>query len=315
MLVLLYEFGCSLRPAARSFRVRPHSGLDAMARTTRSGNKEGRNRYFIEAVGKAIDVVAAFHGRPEGMTVDQVASLTGIPKSSAYRLLCTLVESRVLQQSPDNTYSLGPRLFELASSAQPNLKKLAEPVMRSLWAKVRETINLGVLDGNEVLFLSRIVSPHPFRLDVAEGTRFSVHATALGKAMTAFLPEEKTRLILRHTRFERFTPHTIPSAKAFLEELARIRRAGYSIDDEEAVEGGRCLAAPISNAEGAVVGALSISGPATRINAARLPELAALLMAACRRISADLGAPPLEEPAAGGAHPAKTIGLELRFRS
>jgi IclR family transcriptional regulator, KDG regulon repressor len=249
-------------------------------------------RYYIEAVGKAINALFAFEGHSEGLSLDDVVAHTGIAKSSVYRLLCTLVETGLIEfKADEGRYLLGSKLFQLASSAQPNIRKVAEPQMRKLWANVQETVNLGVLNNNEIFYLSRIVSPHPFRLEVSEGGRAFIHATALGKAIAAYLPKESVKAILRERKMLPSTPKTITNALRFWEELEKIRTVGYAIDNEESVEGARCIAAPIFNAGGDVIAAISISGPITRINKAEIFRLAGLLKGSCREISARLGYP------------------------
>lgn len=239
-----------------------------------------------------MDVFFAFQGHPEGLTLDDLVAHTKIARSSVYRLLCTLVETGLLElQVDEGKYLLGSKLFQLTSSAEPKIRRVAEPRMRKLWAQVQETVNLGILDGNEICFLSRIVSPHPFRLEVSEGGRASLHATGLGKAIAAYLPKESVRAILKGKKLVASTPKTITNIVRFWEELEKIRAVGYAMDNEEIVEGGRCIAAPIFNASGEVVAALSISGPTTRINNEKIPRLASLLKSTCREVSACLGFP------------------------
>jgi IclR family KDG regulon transcriptional repressor len=254
------------------------------------GRRTPTGRYFIEAVGKAIEVLWAFRGRSEGLTIDEATAQTHIAKSSVYRLLCTLVDTGILEfESESGRYFLGAQYFQLAASAEPNIKRVAEPFMRKLWTQVQETINLGVLNAAEVLFLSRIVSPDPFRLEMSAGGRAPLYCTALGKAMAAHLPWEQVESTLREKKMRRLTSKTITNPRRFSEEMAKIRRIGYAVDDEEIVEGGRCVASSIFDAEGKIVGALSISGPATRISSVRVPELAAALKETCSGISERLG--------------------------
>jgi IclR family KDG regulon transcriptional repressor len=276
-------------PKLKSDRDLPNS---MKTRTAPKKNNVPSGRYYIEAVGKAMDVLFAFQGHSEGLTLDDVVSHTTIAKSSVYRLLCTLVEAGLLElQGDEGRYLLGSKLFQLTSSAEPSIRKVAEPRMRKLWAEVQETVNLGVLSSNEIYFLSRIVSPHPFRLEVSEGGRAFIHATALGKAIAAYLPKESVGAILKEKKMAPSTSKTITNVARFWEELENIRAVGYAIDNEEIVEGGRCIAAPIFNAGGHVIAALSISGPTTRINNAKVPQLATLLKSTCREISARLGYP------------------------
>jgi len=254
------------------------------------GRKAPTGRYFIEAVGKAVEVLWAFQGRSEGLTIDEAAAHTHIAKSSVYRLLCTLVDTGILNFEPESgRYFLGAQYFQLAASAEPDIKRVAEPFMRRLWMQVQETINLGVLNAGEVLFLSRIVSPHPFRLEMSTGGRSPLYCTALGKAMAAHLPWDQVERILQERKMQRLTSKTITNPRKFSDEMAKIRSIGYAVDDEEVVEGGRCVASAIFNAESRVAGALSVSGPATRISTARVPELASALKDTCSGISERLG--------------------------
>ena len=161
--------------------------------------------------------------------------------------------------------------------------------MRRLADSVKETINLGVMDGKDVVYLFKLACPHPFRVDVSEGTRASFHATALGKVIAAYLPHQRVEGLLRETRLKKYTPQTITTGERFRSEMYKIREQGYSTDNEEMVLGGRCLAAPIFNGRGDVAGALSVSGPARRIGHPPHPELVQALKETTRAISAKLG--------------------------
>src|SRR5437667_1593330 len=271
-------------------------------RTAVEARKRGSpKRYFIEAVGKAIEVMWAFHGKPEGLTIDEVVAATRIAKSSAYRILCTLVHAEMLAIDPDQgRYLISSRFFQLATSVEPDLRRVAEPHMRRLRAELNETINLGKLAGSEVIFVSRFASQHPFRVEVSEGSRGALHATALGKIIAAHLPHERLEQILTAKKMERLTPNTIVSPRRFWNELVKIRDAGYAVDNEEAIEGGRCMAAPIFDARGEVVAALSVSGPVTRITESRLNTIADQLKQTCRAISSAMGYTSVTE---GAAHP------------
>ncbi|HXK58691.1 MAG TPA: IclR family transcriptional regulator [Acidobacteriota bacterium] len=250
----------------------------------------GRGPYFVEAVGKAIDIVWAFHNQSKGLTIEEVVAITNIAKSTTYRLLCTLVEAGILTLDQERErYLLSPRFFNLAASAQPDLRTVAEPEMIRLWNTVEETTNLGILEGREVLYLAKIASPHPFRLEVSEGTRAPIHSTALGKAMAAFLPRERVGAIIREEGLKKYTPNTITNERRFWKELDETRARGYALDNEEMHVGGRCIARPIFDAENQVIGAISVSAPLFRM---KIPPTKAILDAlklAADRISAQFG--------------------------
>jgi DNA-binding IclR family transcriptional regulator len=121
------------------------------------------------------------------------------------------------------------------------------------------------------------------------GASNPVHCTSVGKAILAFLPEDRAADVLRRTRFERFTTRTIPNAEALRVEMEKTRRRGYAVDDEEFEEGLRCIAVPLLDAQRLPVGAVSISGPSFRVTAQKLPSIANHLLQCVRGISADMG--------------------------
>jgi DNA-binding IclR family transcriptional regulator len=116
-----------------------------------------------------------------------------------------------------------------------------------------------------------------------------VHCTSVGKAILAFLPEERAADVVRRTRFERFTHRTIASADALRTEMEKTRRRGYAVDDEEFEEGLRCIAVPLLDAQRLPVAAVSISGPSFRVTAQKLPSIANQLLQCVRGISSDMG--------------------------
>jgi IclR family acetate operon transcriptional repressor len=158
-----------------------------------------------------------------------------------------------------------------------------------LWKATQETVNLAVLDQGTVLYVDVIESPHEFRLSSRVGTRRSLHVTALGKALAAFLRAEPRENILSTMTFQPATPKTIMNLLQFRQELDKISRQGYAVDDEEAVQGARCVSAPILNSEGEPVAAVSVSGPVTRVSPSQVVGLAAAVRSAARAISAAMG--------------------------
>jgi DNA-binding IclR family transcriptional regulator len=124
------------------------------------------------------------------------------------------------------------------------------------------------------------------------GSSNPVHCTSVGKAILAFLPEDRIEDILRRTRFERFTHRTIPTPEALRVEIEKTRRRGYAVDDEELEEGLRCIAVPLLDAQRQPVAAVSISGPSFRVTAQKLPAIANQLLQCVRGISVDMGFVP-----------------------
>jgi Bacterial transcriptional regulator len=148
---------------------------------------------------------------------------------------------------------------------------------------------LAVFDQGTVLYVDVIESPHEFRLSSRIGTRRSLHVTALGKALAAFLPAESLENVLSSITFQPATPRTIMNLLQFRQELEKIRRQGFAVDDEEAVQGARCVSGPILNSDGEPIAAVSVSGPVTRVSPSQVPALAGAVTSAARAISAAMG--------------------------
>jgi DNA-binding IclR family transcriptional regulator len=169
------------------------------------------------------------------------------------------------------------------------LQAVARPILWELWKSTQETVNLAVLDQGTVLYVDVIESPHEFRLSSRVGTRRSLHVTALGKALAAFLPAEPRENILSTITFQPSTPRTILNLLQFRQELEKIRGRGYAVDDEEAVQGARCVSAPILNSDREPIAAVSVSGPVTRVSPSQVAVLAGAVTSAARAISAAMG--------------------------
>ena len=241
----------------------------------------------VGVVTKVLHILETLHDAPSGLQLKDVAQLTGINKSTAYRFLAHLEHEGYVFRDSSGAYAIGVRLARLASGAsyQTTLRKLSRPILQQLWRVTGETVNIAVLDGREVLYLDVMESSHTFRLVSQVGMRRPVYCTALGKAMLAFIPEEEQQYFFDGMSFERFTPHTIRGATQLRKEFALIRQRGYSIDNEEAYLGSRCIGAPIFEASGKITAALSVSGPTTRVTREKVTGVAAAAKSAATAIS------------------------------
>lgn len=245
----------------------------------------------VGVVTKVLRILETLHDVPAGLQLKDVAQQTGINKSTAYRFLAHLEHDGYVFRDASGAYAIGVRLARLASgsSYQTTLRKLSRPILQQLWRATGETVNLAVLDGREVLYLDVMESSHTFRLVSQVGLRRPVYCTALGKVMLAFIPEEEQQYFFEGMSFERFTPHTIRGAVQLRKEFAVIRQRGYSLDNEEAYLGSRCIGAPIFEASGKIAAALSVSGPTTRVTREKVPAFAAAAKNAAMAVSRTLG--------------------------
>jgi DNA-binding IclR family transcriptional regulator len=241
--------------------------------------------HYINVIERMMCVLEAFGPRTE-VSLKNVTLRTGMVKSSVFRILYTLEKLGYVIKSTDGMYAIAPKFVALISPAHPNsdLIEASHACMRGLVDQFKETVNLGVLDGNEVLYIHVIESPHMLRLAAHAGIRSALHTSALGKCLTAYLqPKEAERLL--KLSFRRMTARTIATKERFFDELEETRKRGFAIDNSEESDGICCVGVPIVDAHGRVTAALSISGPDSRLDEGRFTEVADALRSASKGIS------------------------------
>ncbi|MHA3020664.1 IclR family transcriptional regulator [Mycobacterium sp. BMJ-28] len=204
-------------------------------------------------------VLDAFDG-PGRLTLAQIVRRTGLPRSSAHRMLERLVHLRWLRRD-GRDYELGMRLVELGSLAvhQDRIHRAAIPLLRDLHRATGLVVHLAVLDGSDVVYLEKIGGQMVTAIPTRVGGRQPAHCTAVGKAILADNPSAEVDLDSRMTRF------SIATGQQLAAELAKVRAHGIAFEREESLPGFGCVAAPIGTA-GAAVAAVSVCGPMSRMN-------------------------------------------------
>jgi DNA-binding IclR family transcriptional regulator len=244
--------------------------------------------YQLQSLDRAVAVLEMLAESDIPLSLAEICQRMHLYKSTAHRALMVLERAELIERTDENRYHLGLKLYELGSRAveQIGLRARTHPYFRQLAARVGETVHLSVLQKNTVVYLDK-VEPHPRAwMRSRIGASNPVYCTAMGKAMLAFLPSDVAERIVSRIRFIRYTPKTLCSAEALRESMERVRRRGYAIDDEEVEVGVRCVGAPIFNEDHWPIAAVSVSGPAFRITAQRVPCIAEHLLECCREISA-----------------------------
>ena len=236
---------------------------------------------------KTLDILESIKETPSGVKLSDLARSVEMPKATVYRILSTLESRGFLDRSEDGTYRMARRLFDLQQPIpiEQTLNRVAPPRMEDLAKSTRETVNLGILDGGEVVVTNTIESPQSVRMSSKVGNRRHLHTTSIGKVLLAALPEKEVTRLLRLKGLPRLTPHSIVSRVALMQELERVRQQGYAIDNQENELEGRCIGAPVVDGDGRVVAALSISGPVFRMDLQRARSLAPRLKLTCTAIS------------------------------
>lgn len=238
----------------------------------------------VRAVERVCDIVDLLRRTPGAVTLSDVAAATGLPKSSAHRYLATLETRRYVQRDPaTGDYRAGAALLSLGTHWVELLRRRARPYLERLRGEFEETINLGVLDGHQVLYVEIVESLRGVRLAARRGGRDPLHSTALGKAICSTLSDEQVSALLAEAGMQRRTHDTIVTLRRYLDELAEVRTRGYAIDNGENEPDGRCIAVPLPGK--AALAGLSLSAPAARFPQNRADEAAKALTAAAEELS------------------------------
>jgi DNA-binding IclR family transcriptional regulator len=236
---------------------------------------------------KTLDILENIKDQPAGVKLSDLARAVEMPKATVYRILSTLESRGFLDRGEDGGYRMARKMFDLQQHhpIEQILSRVAPLRMEELARACRETVNLGILDGGEVVVISTVESPQTIRMSSKVGNRRCLHATAIGKVLLAALPEKEMLRLIRLKGLPRLTPYTVAGRTALMAELDRVRERGYAIDNQENELDGRCIGAPVLGPDGRVVAALSISGPAFRMDLNRARSLAPKLKQACAAIA------------------------------
>jgi IclR family KDG regulon transcriptional repressor len=252
---------------------------------------EKKPRYYrIGSLEKGLRIVELL-SRQGSMSLSDIAGALKLDRSVCHRHLLTLRDMGLVSQPGGSGYRLTMALFEMGMRLvnQLEIKKVVRPFMEKLATAHGETVNLGIKDGSQVVYLDKCESTHLLRAELAVGTRIPMHCTALGKAILAFRPETERKTFCASGGFKTYTDRTITSPKALAAELTGIREQGFAVDDEEHYLGLRCVAAPLVDYTGFASYSLSIAAPGSRLPPGRLTEVGVDLKRTCERISAILG--------------------------
>ncbi|MGD0558755.1 MAG: IclR family transcriptional regulator [Streptosporangiaceae bacterium] len=250
-------------------------------------------------LGKALTVLFAFTEQDHELSLAELGRRTGLAKGTLHRVAGDLVEAGLLARVPSG-YQLGGKLFELGMRvpAERRLIEVATPFMEDLYERTHETVHLAVLDGTEVVYVSKIAGHQPFIAPSRVGGRMPVHCTALGKAMLAFAPPRQRDHALRDLVLaggrSRRTPRTIVAPGILERQLLDVREQGVAYEYEESVAGIGCVAAPVLDPSGQPIAAISVTGGLSRF---RPQSHAAAVKTAADGIRAILAVPAFQPPA------------------
>ena len=266
----------------------PSNKLQDREEATEAKSASEDRDYSVRAVDRVCSILDLLQESIDGVSLIDVAAATDLPKSSAFRYLWTLEAHRYVERNDETgTYTLGLGFVGMQSRQLEVLRQRTRPWLEKLRDEYDETVNLGILDGDSVIYLDIVESRRAVRLAVSRGDRDLVHSTALGKAISSHLPEDTVRQILKRSGMPQRTSNTITKVDDFMDELTKVRRNGYAVDDQENELDGRCVAVPILGTRLPI--AISLSAPAARFPKQQVDAVATSLKAAAEQISNEAG--------------------------
>lgn len=253
------------------------------------GQNQGNSVQVLERCFMILEAIAVNQGEVSLAILGK--SLT-IPHSTIHRLLSCLIKLGYVEQNQQNGYyRLGLKILSLSNAIldKLDLRKTGRIYLTELMQETGETANLVVLDGDEVVYIEKAESQASVRVFSLIGRRAPVHTTGAGKILLSEIAQPDAIDILKRKGMPQMTSHSITTIPAFLDELALVRKQGFALDDEECEIGARCIAAPVRNHLGRIIASMSISGPTTRMNPARVKEYTPLVTKYALKLSLALG--------------------------
>lgn len=255
-------------------------------------NASAGERRKIGSVQRAVDILNLFNSQTPQLGITEIAQALNLHKSTASGLITTLEANGYLDQdSATRKYQLGLKLVERSSLVlnQIEVRKVALPLLEQLRDKCGESVNLAIRDGVDVVYVERVRSLRSLGTREEIGKRASIHCTALGKAMTAWLPPGELKQLVSRCDLYPLTQNTITDREQLILELERTRERGFAIDDEEIEMGVRCVASPIFNHVGRPFAGVSVSAPVTRMPIDGVSAVAEIVLDTAKSISTRLG--------------------------
>jgi IclR family transcriptional regulator, KDG regulon repressor len=254
---------------------------------------EDRHRGGVQSIGRAFAILEQVARHRDGISLAELSKSVGLHNSTTFHLVQTMVALGYIRQVKENKrYRVGRPLFTLAASALDEIEmvSLATPILETLSQETGECGHFAVRVGDAAVVVARTSGPGAFQLADRVGVSRPLHCTALGKVLLATLSPDQFERLLARIALTSNTPKSITDAEVLRREIEDVRQSGYALDDGEFDPEVRCVAVPVREFTGNVVGALGISGPIWRLSVQTLRARSGIVQAAAARLSAEFGA-------------------------
>lgn len=245
----------------------------------------------VQSVDRALFILDTLSEYPKGLGVGELSEKTQLHKSTAHRLLATLVDQGYVKQNEQSNYQLTFKLFQLGSRMLEELDVLevARPYLNKIMEKINEVVHLVVLEDDSIVYVDKVESDETIRMHSRIGIRKPLYCTAVGKAILSTMEPKEVGEIWEKSDIKKLTQYTITDLDKMHEELELIRQKGYSTDEQENEIGVRCIAIPLLDYTKKAWGAISVSGPVERMTDEALDNIIPVLLPIAEKISSELG--------------------------
>lgn len=237
----------------------------------------------VQSVERAFTILEVITVAGGEMSLSELSHAVDLPLPTIHRLLRTLVEPGYIRQLPNRSYALGPRLIPLGEAATRQLGPASRPILKRLADELGESANMAALDSQMIVYIGQVQSSRSMRMFTEVGRRAYPHATGVGKAILATMPNAEVEKIVRATGMPQPTPKSASTLEELFERLDVVREQGYAIDDEEQEIGVRCYALAVPGDPTRI--GISVSGPSSRVDDAFGERAVPLLQAAAAEIT------------------------------
>ena len=245
----------------------------------------------IQSIDRALDIIEALAIEPKGLGVTELAKRVELHKSTAYRIILTLAERGYLDKTEEGNYKVGLKLIGAVSCYINSLELQTEarPYLAQITADLGLTSHLGVLDGDQVVYVEKMDVISSVKLYSQIGLHVPAFCSSLGKCILAKYSTSELEQVMKGCRFINYTKNTIPDMDALRVELAKVRQQGWGMDNEEYEEGHRCIGAPVYDYRGDIIAAVSASGSKNLLTDDRINEVATYVMKIASELSSNMG--------------------------
>lgn len=246
----------------------------------------------VQSVDRALKLLEVLSGYEDGLGLMEISQQASLTKSTAHRLLHTLIENNYVKQNGENgPYQLTFKMFRLGANTveKMDILKLSRPYLQDLKNQFGEVIHLVIRDDTEIVYIDKVETDHTIRMYSNIGKRGTLYSTSVGKAILSYESDEDLKDIWKTLPIEKKTEYTITTWEEFLKEIKTIRKEGYALDQEENELGVRCIGVALLDYTGTPVGAISVSGPSQRMTKEKVEEIMMEILKIKAEISKELG--------------------------